>query len=42
MNIKIGFDEYHRQELTKDFMDLDAEQYDEMIRMAENHGKVFD
>lgn len=24
------------------FMDLDAEQYDEMIRMAENHGKVLD
>lgn len=24
------------------FMDLDADQYDEMIRMAENHGKVFD
>ena len=24
------------------FMDLDAEQYDEMVRLAENHGKVFD
>jgi murein DD-endopeptidase MepM/ murein hydrolase activator NlpD len=24
------------------FMDLDDEQYDEMIRMAENHGKVLD
>ena len=24
------------------FMDLDAEQYDEMIRLAENHGKVLD
>ena len=24
------------------FMDLDADQYEEMIRMAENHGKVFD
>ena len=24
------------------FMDLDADQYDEMIRMAENHGKVMD
>lgn len=24
------------------FMDLDADQYDEMIRMAENHGKVLD
>jgi murein DD-endopeptidase MepM/ murein hydrolase activator NlpD len=24
------------------FMDLDAEQYEEMIQMAENHGKVFD
>ena len=24
------------------FMDLDAEQYDELIRMAENHGKVLD
>lgn len=24
------------------FMDLDAKQYDEMIRMAENHGKVLD
>lgn len=24
------------------FMDLDAEGYDEMLRMAENHGKVFD
>ena len=24
------------------FMDLDAEQYDEMIRMAENHGKILD
>lgn len=24
------------------FMDLNAEQYDEMIRMAENHGKVLD
>ncbi len=24
------------------FMDLDAEQYDEMISLAENHGKVFD
>lgn len=25
--LKIGFDEYHRQELTKDFMDLDAESF---------------
>ena len=24
------------------FMDLDADQYDEMIRMADNHGKVLD
>lgn len=24
------------------FMDLDAEGYDEMLRMAENHGKVYD
>lgn len=24
------------------FMDLDADGYDEMLRMAENHGKVFD
>lgn len=24
------------------FMDLDADQYDEMISLAENHGKVFD
>jgi hypothetical protein len=24
------------------FMDLDADQYEEMIRVAENHGKVFD
>lgn len=24
------------------FMDLDAEQYEEMINLAENHGKVFD
>lgn len=24
------------------FMDLDAEGYDEMLRMAENHGKIFD
>lgn len=24
------------------FMDLDSDQYDEMIRMAENHGKVLD
>lgn len=24
------------------FMDLDAQQYDEMISLAENHGKVFD
>ena len=24
------------------FMDLDAEGYDELLRMAENHGKVFD
>jgi murein DD-endopeptidase MepM/ murein hydrolase activator NlpD len=24
------------------FMDLDADQYEEMINLAENHGKVFD
>ena len=24
------------------FMDLDADGYDELLRMAENHGKVFD
>ena len=24
------------------FMDLDAEQYEEMVNLAENHGKVFD
>ena len=24
------------------FMDLDAEGYDEMLRMAENHGKIYD
>lgn len=24
------------------FMDLDAEQYELMIQIAENHGKVFD
>ena len=24
------------------FMDLDADGYDEMLRMAENHGKVYD
>ena len=24
------------------FMDLDAEGYDQMLQMAENHGKVYD
>ena len=24
------------------FMDLDADGYDEMLRMAENHGKLYD
>jgi hypothetical protein len=24
------------------FMDLDADQYEEMIRLAENHGKVLE